>query len=430
MSRTARLIASSLGLLVAVVLAVPAQAATISPRVYGGTDAAAGSVPFQVALYVRPSGLSGWFCGGVVRDATHVITAAHCTKDPLTQELAPASAFEVLAGTTDRTVGGQRRFASAVTVHPGYDRRWMTNDVALLTLSEPLIMGSAVAPIQLVSDEEWSAVAPGRLLQVSGWGSTEVGPTTRLKRADVPLRADEVCDAQYDGLLTTELMLCAGDGVRDSCSGDSGGPLALDLGTAEAPDWRLVGVVSFGGEECASATQYGVYSEVAAPGIRSFLQTGEAPPVAGTPTVDPTPDTTGTTSDTLPAPAPAPLPLPAPTDTVAPVATVARAACTRTRCVLDLRVVDAGYSSGVRRVEATVTTTYRTRCRRGRRSVACTRRITRRVRATRVATGRYRLVTSGLRAGVHRVAVRALDAAGNRQIVAARRTLRTPARRR
>jgi hypothetical protein len=122
--------------------------------------------------------------------------------------------------------------------------------------------------------------------------------------------------------------------------------------------------------------------------------------------------------------------VPVPTDTVAPVATVSRAACTRTRCVLDLRVVDAGFSSGVRRVEATVATTYRTRCRRGRRTVTCTRTTTRRVRASRIAAGRYRLVTRNLRTGVHRMAIRAQDAAGNRQIVAARRTLRTPARRR
>ena len=427
MSRTARLIASLLGLLLVAVLATPAQAATMTPRVYGGTDAAANSVPFQVALWVRPSGLSGWFCGGVVRDATHIITAAHCTKHPVTQAEAPPSAFEVLAGATSLTGAGQVRFVSAVSVHPNYDRRWMINDVALLTLSEPLTMGPAVAPIELISADEWSAVAPGRPLQVSGWGATDTGLTTSLKRADVPLRSDELCDLQYEGLLTTELMLCAGDGVHDSCTGDSGGPLALNAGTAEAPAWRLVGIVSFGGEECASDTQYGVYSEVAAPAIRTFLTTGEPPPVGGTPTVDPTPDTTP--ADTLPTPTPTPLPLPAPTDTVAPVATVTRAACTRTRCVLDLRVVDAGFSSGLRRVDATVVTTYRTRCRRGGRRVACTRTSTRRVRATRIAAGRYRLVTSGLRTGVHRVALRALDVAGNRQIVAARRTLRTPAKR-
>jgi hypothetical protein len=430
MSRTARLIASSLGLLVAALLAVPAQAATITPRVWGGTEAAADSVPFQVALFVKTSDSRGWFCGGVVRDATHIITAAHCTKDPDTQVAAPASAFQVLAGATSLAGAGQVRVPSAVTAHPRYERRLMTYDVALLTLAQPLTLGAAVAPIPLISDDEWSAVQPGRLLQVSGWGSTETGGTTRLRRADVPLRSDEVCDAQYDSLLTTELMLCAGDGVHDSCSGDSGGPLALNAGTAEAPAWRLVGIVSFGGEACASNTQYGVYSEVAAPGIRAFLETGESPPVGGTPSFEPTSEAPpATTSDPLPTPTPIPLPAPVPTDAVAPVATITKTTCTRTRCVVDLRVVDAGFSSGVRRVDATVVTTYRTRCRRGGRRVACTKTSTKRLRASRVSSGRYRLVTSGLRAGVHRVTVRALDAAGNRQIVAARRTLRTPAKR-
>src|SRR5829696_8255326 len=120
---TFRLIASLLGLALTAVLAAPAQAATITPRVYGGEEAAAGAVPFQVALFVRPADRPGWFCGGVVRDATHVITAAHCAKDPDTQEVPPASSFQVLAGTVDLVAGGQVRTASAVAVHPRYDRR-------------------------------------------------------------------------------------------------------------------------------------------------------------------------------------------------------------------------------------------------------------------------------------------------------------------
>ena len=47
--------------------------------------------------------------------------------------------------------------------------------------------------------------------------------------------------------------------------------------------------------------------------------------------------------------------------------------------------------------------------------------------ATRTAAGRYRVVASELPAGRHTVTVRATDVAGNRQIVAARRALRTPA---
>ena len=412
-----------------------ASAAAFSPRVFGGNDAAITDVPYQVALVARgASASSSQFCGGSVRDATHVITAAHCVEDVSTRQVVPADALDVLAGTANLGTGGQRRAVAAITVHPDFDPNWMTYDAALLTLAEPLTLDATVQPVTMVDDVLWAATPPERPLRLSGWGRTET--TTRplvLQAATLPLKSDPFCDAQYNGLLTTELMLCAGDGVHDSCNGDSGGPLALNAGSPAAPAWRLVGIVSFGGQSgCGSDTQYGVYTEVAAPRIRAFLLNGAAP--ATTPeTPATTPQTSGQTAPsttTAPTPATAPaVTIPAQTDTVAPVATITRAACTRTRCVLDVRVVDAGFSRGVRSVAATVVSTYRARCRRGRRTVTCTRTRTQRLRARRTSAGRYRVVASGLPAGRHVVTVRATDLAGNRQIVAARRALRTPSSR-
>jgi secreted trypsin-like serine protease len=428
---------AALPALAVVLLAVAprASAAPFSPRVFGGNDATITDVPYQVALVAHgASAATSQFCGGSVRDATHVITAAHCVEDLSTRQVVPADALDVLAGTANLGSGGQRRAVAAVTVHPDFDPDWMTYDAALLTLAEPLTLDTTVQPVTLVDDLLWAATPPERALRLSGWGRTET--TTRplvLQTATLPLKSDPFCDAQYGGLLTTELMLCAGDGVHDSCNGDSGGPLALNAGSSAAPAWRLVGIVSFGGQTgCGSDTQYGVYTEVAAPRIRAFLLSGTAPP-ATPETPATTPQSSGqatpaTTSTPAPSPAPA-VTTPAQSDTVAPVATVTRAACTRTRCVLDLRVVDAGFSRGVRSVDATVVSTYRARCRRGGRTRSCTRTRTRRLRATRTSAGRYRVVASSLPAGRHVVTVRATDSSGNRQIVAARRALRTPSRR-
>ena len=51
-----------------------AQAQQASPRIIQGTPAAITQYPYQVQIQEGGSGI----CGGVIRDQTHVITAAHC----------------------------------------------------------------------------------------------------------------------------------------------------------------------------------------------------------------------------------------------------------------------------------------------------------------------------------------------------------------
>ena len=43
-------------------------------------------------------------------------------------------------------------------------------------------------------------------------------------------------------------MVCAGQGRRDSCAGDSGGPMLSDFYDGR---WSVIGIVSFG-VDCAS----------------------------------------------------------------------------------------------------------------------------------------------------------------------------------
>ena len=48
-------------------------------------------------------------------------------------------------------------------------------------------------------------------------------------------------------------MVCAGQGRRDSCSGDSGGPMLSNFANGR---WSVIGIVSFG-VDCASETHPG-----------------------------------------------------------------------------------------------------------------------------------------------------------------------------
>ena len=66
------------------------------------------------------------------------------------------------------------------------------------------------------------------------------------------------------GEVIPEVMLCAGEGGKDSCQGDSGGPLMCEeQAGAGLPSTRVqCGIVSWG-IGCGDAQYPGVYTELA-----------------------------------------------------------------------------------------------------------------------------------------------------------------------
>ena len=116
-------------------------------------------------------------------------------------------------------------------------------------------------------------------------------------------------------------------------------------------------------------------------------------------------------------PGPGPVPVPVPRDATAPKVSGFTRSCTRTRrCTLRLRIADALPSAGLRTPRVTLTSTYRTTCRRDGRARRCTKRVTKTLRARRSrTTGTYVVSTGVLRKGRHTVSVTVADLAGNRR---------------
>jgi hypothetical protein len=134
----------------------------------------------------------------------------------------------------------------------------LQNDVALLRLATPVVLGSYVATINLAVGDD----GPGLTAIVSGWGNTLAGPgggsgvPNVLREATLPINPNASCNGLDPGgrqLFPNEI--CAGDlgGNRGGCHGDSGGPLALQRSNGQ---WDLIGVVSWGNPDCLSYTVF------------------------------------------------------------------------------------------------------------------------------------------------------------------------------
>lgn len=229
-------------------------------KIVGGKPARAGQFPWQVALLVArvPDAYDAHFCGGSVHAERWIVTAAHCVNDTEAADVA------VVAGTHLLDEQAPARIAvSRILVHEGYDDETYDNDIALLELEKPLVLGDRIRIIPLLAAaDEPSTLKPGALLTVSGWGRTQQDGegTPALQYVDIPSVERKTCNRAlaYDGAVT-ERMICAGVAVggKDSCQGDSGGPLAANAATRP----RLAGVVSWG-EGCAQAGKVGVYTRV------------------------------------------------------------------------------------------------------------------------------------------------------------------------
>jgi hypothetical protein len=112
-------------------------------------------------------------------------------------------------------------------------------------------------------------------------------------------------------------------------------------------------------------------------------------------------------------------------DLNAPVAKVTKTRCTVTRCTLTVRVTDAAYSAGIKTVQASVTSTYRTTCRKKGRKVRCTRHKTKKLSATRLTAASFRIVASKLPVGKQVFTLYAVDKANHKQRLPTTKTVTT-----
>ncbi|NWV81842.1 GRAA protein, partial [Dasyornis broadbenti] len=218
--------------------------------IIGGSEVAPHSRPFMAQIKKGKD----LICGGALIKENWVLTAAHCN----------AEKSKVVLGAHSSRVKEkeQQTFQVAKSIpYPCYDPSKKENDIMLLQLQGRAKLNKAVKLIPLpTSDDD---LKPGTICTVAGWGMIASHPPkypTALMEVNITVISRQICNDKkhYGGKpAITENMICAGatNGKKDSCNGDSGGPLRCNN--------MMRGITSFGKlKKCGSVDGPGVYTRL------------------------------------------------------------------------------------------------------------------------------------------------------------------------
>uniref|UniRef100_A0A182MV97 CLIP domain-containing serine protease n=1 Tax=Anopheles culicifacies TaxID=139723 RepID=A0A182MV97_9DIPT len=237
----------------------------LSDRIVGGQPTKIDEFPWTALIeYQKPDGRFGFHCGGSIINERYIVTAAHCINAiPRNWKV-----HRVRLGEWDLSSSSdcEDDFCSIapidldiekIIVHSGYDARDKShhNDIALIRFNREIHYSATVRPICLpLSNSIRNRKHDGLTSYAAGWGKTETASASQ-KKLKVELKVVDLAQCaplyQRNSINLDSTQMCAG-GVRgkDTCSGDSGGPLMRQI----AGSWYLIGVVSFGPQKCGTAT--------------------------------------------------------------------------------------------------------------------------------------------------------------------------------
>ncbi|XP_025031185.1 vitamin K-dependent protein C [Python bivittatus] len=225
-------------------------------KIIGGSPGKKGDSPWQVMV----SNSAGEFkCGGVLIHPTWVLTAAHCVTREQRVKLTFGKYHRRRIDESERTI-----IADKLLPHENYSSDTSDNDIAILHLSQPVVVNKYTVPICLPTKNlaNQQLMAEGTQAIVTGWGSQSEDKrknySSVLKFIEIPVASRNECThAMWHSL--TDNMFCAGiqGDIRDSCHGDSGGPMVVKFKNT----WFLVGLVSWG-EGCGNPNNFGIYTKI------------------------------------------------------------------------------------------------------------------------------------------------------------------------
>lgn len=254
------------------IVAIASLLALLTPAsslaIVGGTG-----VPSSAAPWVLQISAGAELCTGTLVAPGVVLTDAHCVTADGTQAADPAQTSVRFPAVTAFGSGGLfiPQQVSQIAVEPGYDPSTITNDLALIQLSEteyngayaPTVYSQPLITLATASTDS-PLYNPRGQATVAGWGATSAtggvvaGVSQTLQEGGVALQQPQYCQdfataSGWNLTLDPSTQFCA-QGPPDApvsiCMGDSGGPLFETVARTPVE----IGVSDFGSTGCPPST--------------------------------------------------------------------------------------------------------------------------------------------------------------------------------
>nr|XP_049703856.1 serine protease snake-like [Helicoverpa armigera] len=234
------------------------------PPISFGFDAQRSQFPHMALLgYGEELKTAQWLCGGSVISERYILTAAHCISSPTA---GPVRYIAVgMLRRSDPPAFWRRHHVRSIVPHPEYAPPHKYHDIALLETDTDIQFDSSVLPACLHSEPNPAAAA-----EASGWGALghRQGLADNLQAVKLERYDEETCSQLYPkhrhlvhGYNHTTQM-CYGDyeKPKDTCEGDSGGPLQIANDVLSCA-YDIIGVTSYG-RQCGVTAGSGIYTRV------------------------------------------------------------------------------------------------------------------------------------------------------------------------